>query len=93
MKDYKTLFFLGVIALVVPFLGIPEMFKDWIIAIVAIIIIFYSLYTRKLIKKDRQEDKEVFVESRGDVRQEEIKPEVYEEAEEFEEKVIQEDNE
>jgi len=94
MKDYKLIFFLGVIVLITPVLGIPEIFKVWIITIDAIILIIYSLYTRSIFKKqNRNHAESVFVESSRDQAEIEIKPEILEEAEEIEEKLMSESNE
>ena len=65
MKGYKTLLILGIITLIVPFLGVPEIYKDWAIAIVAIILIIYSFRVRYfIIQENGGNNKEIFVESK-----------------------------
>jgi energy-converting hydrogenase Eha subunit H len=96
MKDYKLLFVLGIVVLITPFLGIPEMFRNWIFVIVAVVLVSMSLFVRSANKEKSVENTESVVQKQEPVVvQEEIKvqPEVLEEAEVVEENLIREDNE
>lgn len=86
MKSYKTLLILGIIVFLVPFLGIPETYKNWATAIIAVILIIYSLKVRyNIITENGLNKKEIFVESKGEsrddivVREEELPEEVSDE--------------
>ncbi len=103
MKEYKILFVLGAITLVTPFLGIPAIFRTWISIIVAVIMLSYAFFIRASTKKESVENQESdFVQENSfenienevlDEYVDDIKPDVLEEAEEFEEEVIERGNE
>lgn len=103
MKEYKILFVLGAITLITPFLGIPSVFRTWINIIVAVSMIAFALIVRSSTKKESIENQESnFIQENSiDVDEnqtpeeyvDDIKPDVFEEAEEFEEEVIDKNNE
>ena len=98
MKNYKLICVLGIIVLIVPLLGIPQFFRNWIIIIIGIVLIAYSIRIRYLIRKEVGLDKkEIFVESNAEIEKKdesvEIKKEILEEAEQIEEEIIEKDNE
>lgn len=71
MKDYKTLFFLGLIVLVLPFIGIPEVYKNWVLWVIGIIIIFHAFYVRLKVKAEKKQNgTDTFIESNGEVKKE-----------------------
>lgn len=92
MKDYKLLFVLGLIVLLVPFFGIPELYKNWITSIVSLFLIGFSIYIRSQVKKELDSKEDVFVESSNSFN-DEIKEEVFEEGEQFENRLMEEDDE
>lgn len=93
MKNYKTLLSLGIITFLIPFIGVPEFYKNWAIAIIAVILIIYSLRVRYAVRSENGlYEKEIFVESKGegstqtdeiDIRKEELPAET--ESENYEE--------
>lgn len=87
MKDYKVLLMLGIVGLITPFLGVPEVYKNWIIGVISVILIIYSLRNRKFEKEEKTEEEEVFVESNG------INSEVLEQGEKFEEEIMKSEDE
>ena len=98
MKDYKLLFLLGLVVLVFPFLGIPEFFRNSVVAIAGAVLIIYSLYVR-MSQKSKNENS-IYIES--DVvsekfsepsSEEEINEEVLEEGIEYEEEIMRRENE
>jgi predicted membrane protein len=98
MKDYKLLFILGLIIFIVPFLGIPEIIREWVVALSAIYLIGYAIYIRTSVKKEKKEDTEsVFVESNNEQReeknekQEEYRDEIIERPKQIEEPKSSED--
>ena len=51
MKVYKFVFSLGLINLLVPFIGIPNAYKQYLYIITGIIALVYSLILRTIIKE------------------------------------------
>ena len=67
MKSYKTQLVLGIITFLIPFLGVPEVYKNWATVIIAVILIIYSLRVRYFIRTENGlNEKEIFVESKGE---------------------------
>jgi hypothetical protein len=98
MKDYKTPFILAIVALFLPFFGVPEIYKTWVIVIIALVLLTYSFRFRNVLKKENGGDKkEIFIESKPENNEEsedlEIDEEVIEEGEKFEEESFEEEQE
>lgn len=100
MKYYKTPLVVGIIGLLTAFLGVPEVYKNWIIGILSLILIFYSIRVKLKNDQESGSESESFVESNGESRnteeikiKEEVKQDVLEEAEEMEEDLIKRDEE
>jgi hypothetical protein len=92
MKDYKLLFVLGLIVLFFPFLGIPEFFRNFVIAVVGVFLIGYAIYLRSIFKsKEVKKSHEVYVES--DISEITVNEEILEEGESFEDEINKKENE
>lgn len=78
MKVYKFVFIVGILNLVVPFLGIPSVYKGYILISLAVITIAYSLILRT-VEKEREFNRK----QRQQVHQEKTIEEVVEMNNEF----------
>jgi hypothetical protein len=89
MKTYKVLFVIALIILIVPFLGVPEIYKNWANIIVALFLFSYSLRERLFVKSQNR-NSDVFIESHTSEDEVGINEEVIEQGEEFEDKLMEE---
>jgi membrane protein implicated in regulation of membrane protease activity len=71
ITNYKTILWLGIILLIIPFLGVPSSWKDFMLFIIALILISISLFQRnsEKMKINGENDEDVFVEN-GDAEEE-----------------------
>lgn len=68
-SNYKLLMWLGIILVLIPFMGIPQSWKDFALFVVGLILFSIGLYQRnheKLEKVDEREEN-IFVESHSPV--------------------------
>lgn len=64
MTNYKLLLLLGFVVLFVPFLGIPEIIREWIVVISSLVLISYAFYARSIVRKENFDEKSsVYVDS------------------------------
>ena len=97
-KNYRLIIWLGLILIIVPFLGIPQSWKDFVLLLVGLILIASGLFNRNNQKMEEKgnADEKVFVESEspeskrptmsGDI----VPPRV---EDEYEEEEVEEDDE
>ena len=65
ISNYKLFLWLGIILLLIPFLGIPQSWKDFILFVVGLILVAIGVFQRNHEKMgDRDEhEEEIFIES------------------------------
>lgn len=66
IRNYKLFLGLGLITLVIPFLGIPEIFKNIILFAVGFILIILGLVYRSVSRRNSSFEEETFLESGED---------------------------
>jgi hypothetical protein len=91
MKQYKIIFIIGLMVLVFPFLGIPQTLVDWVLSLLGICLMIIAINFR-LKSRVLEKQNSTFMESDMDTINE-IKPEILEEGEYFEEDIMKKENE
>jgi hypothetical protein len=91
MTNYKLILLIGFITLFVPFLGIPEIFRNWIVAIAAIALIAYGFYVRSLDRKENFNESEAVYAESNKKEEVEVKESLIEQGEEFEKEAMESD--
>jgi hypothetical protein len=91
MKQYKIIFIIGLMVLIFPFLGIPQILVDWTLSLLGICLMAIAINFR-LKSRVVEKQNSTFMES--DLENvDEIKPEILEEGEYFEEDIMKKENE
>ena len=60
----KTILILGLVVIVIPFLGIPLAWKQWILAIIGLAIMILAFVLRQALSRAPQMRQEVYTENR-----------------------------
>jgi len=78
MTKESSVFFLGIVLLILPYIGVPEQWKVYLYTILAIVFIVlgYTLrqraYIRSIEKENGERDTDSFVENNGSASSEEV---------------------